>query len=259
MKLNIEERVPVRTVAVVTPTIGGRHLSQNVLSVQDAIRKYKEVSGLDAFHHIVVDGELHETKVRSILGAWEDKLSNIYFNSLQDNVGGGNWYGHRVYAAWGFLINADAICFLDEDNWIEPNHLIDLVSTINTHDLDWSFSFRKIYSKEGEYLCEDNCESLGIHPVYFNPEVFHVDTSSYCVRRDVAVRIAPAWYGQWGADRNYFGALRQFFPKFGPTGNHTLCYRLDGNDGSVTEEFFVKGNAEMTKRYNGVLLWKRNA
>jgi hypothetical protein len=70
---------------------------------------------------------------------------------------------------------------------------------------------RKIYDKQGNYICEDNCESLGKWPVYFNDEVFHVDTSSFAVKRDVAVRIGQSWYGQWGADRQFFQNIAIIF------------------------------------------------
>ena len=78
---------------------------------------------------------------------------------------------------------------------------------------------------------------------------FHIDTSSFAVRRDVAVRIGHAWYGQWGADRQFFGALKSNFPKFDCTNAHTLNYRLDGNPNSVNKKFFFDGNAVMHRKY----------
>jgi hypothetical protein len=160
-----------------------------------------------------------------------------------------------VYAAFSYLVNADAIVFLDEDNWFEPDHIEKLVNVINNRLWDWSFSFRKIYDKAGNYLLDDNCESLGIYPVYFNKDVYHVDTSSYMVRREVAVSVAGGWYGQWGADRQYYQLLAEHFPDAGPSGAHSLCYRLDGNPNSVTKEFFEKGNAENLAKYSGKLPW----
>jgi hypothetical protein len=120
---------------------------------------------------------------------------------------------------------------------------------------DWAYSLRKIYSKESEHLCDDNCESLGKWPVYFNNQVFHIDTSSFAIKRDIAVRIGHAWYGQWGADRQFFSNLSMHFPKFDCTHAHTLCYRLDGNPNSVTKEFFDQGNEVMRKKYGDVFPW----
>jgi hypothetical protein len=92
--------------------------------------------------------------------------------------------------------------------------------------------------------------------VYFNKEVFHIDTSSFAIKRDVAVRIGHAWYGQWGADRQFFYNLKQSFPNFTCTNNHTLCYRLDGNPNSVTQEFFEKGNEIQKQNYDEEFPWK---
>ncbi|MEY4382610.1 MAG: hypothetical protein RI995_152, partial [Bacteroidota bacterium] len=101
----------------------------------------------------------------------------------------------------------------------------------------------------------DECESLGKWPIYFDDGAFHIDTSSFAIRRNVAVHIGHAWYGQWGADRQFFGALSKHFPKFDCTRKHSLCYRLDGNENSVTKEFFIEGNKANHAKYKSGLPW----
>ena len=216
-------------VAVVTPTIGSSHLKKCLESVDNQ-------TYTDIVHYVFIDGCQYEPKVKDLIRQY----SKTRYIELEENVGKG-WYGHRVYAACSFLVNADVIVYLDEDNWIEPCHIEKLVNKINEGN-DWVYSLRKIYDKDGNFLCEDNCESLGKWPVYFDDKVFHIDTSSFAIKRDIAVRIGHAWYGQWGADRQFFGALKQNFPKFDCTNSHTLCYRLDGNPNSVTKEFFDNVN-----------------
>ena len=152
------------------------------------------------------------------------------------------------------MVNADIICYLDEDNWIEPNHVENLVNMIKLGN-DWAYSLRKIYDKEGNYLCDDNCESLGKWPVYFDDNVHHIDTSSFAVKRDVAVNIGHSWYAQWGADRKFFHNLAKYFPKYDCSREHSLCYRLDGNSNSVKPEFFDQGNMVMNKKYDGKYPW----
>jgi hypothetical protein len=144
---------------------------------------------------------------------------------------------------------------LDEDNFFEPNHIETVVKKLQEGN-DWVYSLRNIHDKEGKFLCEDNCESLGKWPVYFNPEVHHIDTSCFAVRRDVAVRIGHAWYGQWGADRQFFNALKTNFTNYGCTNTNSVAYRLDGNANSVTEEFFTKGNEVNKEKYFGQFPWK---
>ena len=229
-------------VAVVTPTIASDLLEQCVSSVDN--QTYKDLT-----HYIFIDGCQYEPKAREILVG----SSKTRMIELEENVGKG-WYGHRVYAACSFLVNADIICYLDEDNWYEPNHVEELVKAIQT-GAQWAYSLRKIYDKHGNYICDDNCESLGKWPIYFNNDAYHIDTSSFAVRRDVAVNIGHAWYGQWGADRQFFSNLKKFFPNFECTGEHSLCYRLDGNANSVTKDFFEDGNKYTEEKYQGNYPW----
>jgi glycosyltransferase involved in cell wall biosynthesis len=230
-------------VAVVTPTIGKPELI-------DCLRSVEKQTYKDLTHYVFIDGYDHRKNVFDMA----EETSKSKFVILEENIGKG-WYGHRVYAACSFLVNADIIVYLDEDNWIEPCHVEKLVNKINEGN-DWAYSLRKIYDKSRTFLCEDNCESLGKWPVYFDNNVFHIDTSSFAIRRDVAVRIGHAWYGQWGADRQFFGALKSNFPNYDCTNAHTLCYRLDGNPNSVTKEFFDNGNQINQQKYNDGFPWK---
>lgn len=230
-------------VAVVTPTIASQHLTKCIDSVDK--QTYEDI-----VHYIFIDGCQYEPAAREVLVG----SSKTRMIELEENVGKG-WYGHRVYAACSFLVNADVICYLDEDNFYEPCHIEKMVRKLQ-EGYDWVYSLRKVVNKDGEFLCEDNCESLGKWPVYFNPEVHHIDTSCFAVRRDVAVRIGHAWYGQWGADRQFFNALKHHFPNYDCTNQYTTNYRLDGNENSVTEEFFIEGNKISTEKYQGLLPWK---
>jgi glycosyltransferase involved in cell wall biosynthesis len=232
-------------VAVVTPTIGSKYLKQCLESVQK--QTYSDLT-----HYIFLDGEEYFANAM-IQGINKAKKHPIKSIGLQENVGKG-WYGHRVYAACSFLVNADVICYLDEDNWYEEDHVAKLVEKINNGN-DWAYSLRKIHDKDGNFVCNDNCESLGKWPVYFNDKVFHIDTSSFAVRTNVAVKVGHSWYGKWGADRQFFGTLKQYFTKFDCTNSYTSCYRLDGNAGSVTKDFFEKGNNLMHERYGDDYPW----
>ena len=230
-------------VAVVTPTIASEHLAKCIDSVDK--QTYEDLT-----HYIFIDGCQYEPKAREILVG----SSKTRMIELEENVGKG-WYGHRAYAACSFLVNADVICYLDEDNFFEPNHIETVVKKLQEGN-DWVYSLRKVVDKDGKFLCDDNCESLGKWPVYFNSEVFHIDTSCFAVRRDIAVHIGHAWYGQWGADRQFFGALKKYFTKFDCTNQYTTNYRLDGNENSVNEEFFIEGNKINSEKYQGNFPWK---
>jgi len=227
-------------VEVVTPTIGSKHLEQNLNSVKN--QTYKDI-----IHYVFKDG------AEVTIPSWCRNIPTIKTISLEENVGK-DWYGHRVYAACSFLVNADIIVYLDEDNWLEPTHIEHMVKTIES-GTDWAYSLRRIVDKEGEFICEDNCESLGDWPTYFNEDVRHIDTSCFAIKRDVATKIGHAWYGKWGADRQFFRALKHHFPNGQCSNEYTVNYRLDGNENSVTKEFFISGNKITKDKYGEIYPW----
>ena len=233
-------------VAVVTPTIGSPYLDECLISVQE--QTYDDV-----VHYVFIDGQEYKNKVIDSIFKYGG-VKPVETVSLSHNIGKG-WYGHRVYAACSFLVDADVICYLDEDNWIKPNHIESLVKCLN-NGLQWAYSLRTIHDKNGKFLCEDNCESLGHWPVYFDKSVYHIDTSCFAIRRDIAVHVGHAWYEQWGADRKFFSILKHYFPNYMCSHDYSLSYRLDGNENSVNQEFFDRGNQLNSLYYNNKFPWK---
>ena len=145
--------------------------------------------------------------------------------------------------------------YLDQDNTLKPNHVESCINTIEKHSIDWCYSLRSIIDKDGAYLCDDNCESLGRWQTYHG--INHVDTNCYCIKTDIAIKLASAWHGGWGQDRVFLRAIGEHFPRFDCTGEYTVNYRVNGNPGSVTADFFQQGNEVMNKRYNGVFPWQK--
>jgi glycosyltransferase involved in cell wall biosynthesis len=235
-------------VAVVTPTIGRDHLKQCLQSVQK--QTYKNLK-----HYIFIDGKSHYDKAKKIIDDCREDIPTSII-SLEDGVGGNGWNGHLSYAAASFLVDCDVICYLDDDNWIDPTHVEKLAEKIKNGN-DWAYSLRKIYDENGNYICDDNCESLGKWPIYFNDQTFLVDTSCYAIKREVAVKIASAWFIQWVADRTLLSALQKYFPNYDCTNSYTTNYRLGGNANSVKKEFFEQGNAIMKERFNGDYPWQK--
>lgn len=235
-------------VAVVTPTIGSEHLAQCLNSVQN--QTYENLT-----HYVFLDGQEYYDKIHPVI--YEECGSRLIKTiSLEENIGKG-WYGHRVYSSCSFLVNADVICYLDEDNWYEPNHVETIVDELK-RGYDWVYSLRNIHNKSGEFLLRDDCESLGKWPVYFNENQFHIDTSCFAIPTRIAVQLGHAWYGKWGADRQFFGAVKQYYNNFSCTKNYTCNYRLDGNQNSVTNEFFERGNNITKQKYGDDYPWLRN-
>jgi hypothetical protein len=229
----------MKSAVVIVPTTGAETLAQTIQSLSG--QSYTNLTAL-----IVVDGKEHRGKVDKILVKHQSSLEKqiVY---LTDNVGANGFYGHRVYAGFSHLVNHDYVFFLDQDCWLEPNHVESMINSLETSNSDWVYGLRNITDKKGNFLCYDDCESLGKWEAWTN--TYHIDTNCYCLKRQVAVAIAGAWHGGWGQDRVVRQALAQYFPKYECTGKYTVNYRLDGNEGSVTKQFFEQGNAKMAQKY----------
>ena len=231
---------------VIIPTTGSPELRTAIKSVLD--QTYPTTC------YVVSDGLKNHSKTRMIVDDFPGK--NIEKCYLPLNVGANGFYGHRVYAAFTHLIDTKYVLYLDQDCWLEPNHVQSCIETIEKNNLDWSYSLRNITDKDGNFLCQDNCESLGKWPV-FSGDYSHIDTNCYCLRTDHAIRLASVWHGGWGQDRVWFNVLSQAFSDYNCTGQYTVNYRVAGNEGSVKPEFFHHGNRIMNEKYNGALPWRK--
>jgi hypothetical protein len=204
--------------------------------------------------YVVSDGIKNHSRTRMIVEDFSDR-KNIETCYLPINVGADGFYGHRVYAAFTHLIDTEYVLYLDHDNMLDSDHVQTCIDLIEKDKLDWCYSLRKIIDKQGNYLCNDDCESLGKWPTYHG--VHLTDTNTFCIKTEVAIKLCQVWHMKWGADRVFPSAMSQHFPNFDCTGKYTSNYRVDGNPGSVNKEFFENGNKIMTERYNGVFPWRK--
>jgi glycosyltransferase involved in cell wall biosynthesis len=234
-------------VTIITPTTGTKHLEHCVDSV--ANQSYKNIQ-----HLIVVDGKEHRKKAEQQIHSDADVLVLPY------NTGHDQYNGHRIYGASTFLAKGAYYIFLDEDNWLEPNHVESLVNSIDNNG--WAYTLRKIVDTEGNYICNDDCESLGNWQSILND--YFVDVNCYMVRKDIALNFAPGWYRrarhpqeQPEVDRLLSEWLRQNKFKANCTGEYTVNYRVASRADSVTGEFFLKGNEYMKQRLNGEFPWRK--
>ena len=203
--------------------------------------------------YLVCDGDAYFSSVKEIASSYGSRISVCY---LPINVGSNGFYGHRIYAAFSHLINTEYLLYLDQDNWMNLDHVEKCIDLIQKNSLDWCYSLRTIVSKDGERIALDNCESLGKWPV-FSGDYNHIDTNCYCLKTDVAIKISQAWHGGWGQDRVWFQALAEYFPNYDTTGKYTLNYRIGGNKDSVKKDFFDYGNQVMEKRYGANFPWDK--
>jgi hypothetical protein len=234
---------------VIIPTTGSADVYIAIKSVLDQT--------YDTKCYIVCDGPDFVHAVRNHIKIFEThpNYKKIMVCNLPLNVGAKGFYGHRVYAAFTHLIDTEYVTYLDQDNWLKPNHIESCVNTIESKNLDWCYSLRDVYNKDGTFVCHDDCESLGKWQTYHG--VNHVDTNTYCLKTNIAVKLASVWHGGWGQDRVFLATISHHFQKFDCTNEYTANYRVDGGKGSVNSEFFINGNAVMNKKYNGEFPWNK--
>jgi len=220
-------------VMVITPTTGKDTVIQAIESVNNQT--------IPTEHLLVIDGAKASYDLADMDYDWTKTLAM----QLPENVGADGWYGHRVYAAMPLMVNADYVLFLDEDNWFEPNHVETMLNKIKSKDLMWAYSLRRICDERGEYVCDDDCESLGRYPTFYDHTINFVDTNCYCFRREFLVTVAHHFYGGWGADRPFYKATSAALPSFGCTGEATVNYRAPER----LLKMFIEGNKLMKDAY----------
>ncbi len=244
-------------VTVVTPTTGNPSVFRAIQSVAD--QSYKPIQ-----HLVVIDNPEAPAEIKAAIREY-----NVDVIELPYATGNDRFLGHRIIGASIFLGKGDFFCFLDEDNWFDTNHVASLLDVIRGGST-WAFSFRKIVDREGNFICSDDCESLGKWPSVLGPRDYVIDNNCYFLPRMVAVISSPTWFCRsrepsiwgsdlWGPDRALPSFLQSHFPNYEPSYRYTLNYRVENTPRSVKREFFLSGNQEMLEKFQGHLPWKRRS
>jgi len=243
-------------VLVITPTIGADELLEACVSV--AKQTYPET-----YHLVVVDGADYEDKTNLVLDKIKDITEgyNFFKCVLPFNTGQRGYYGHRIYSGFSHLTDFEYIIFLDQDNWFEPNHVEEMVRTIQRNNYDWCYGLRKLYSKDGQYICDDNCESLGEWPcLALEKELHHIDTNCYCFTNKFIRGCGSLWDYGYAADQMFYRTVvgRLGSKNFGCSGKYTINYRLDCNKESSRSSVYMIGNEKMKEKYGGTYPWNKD-
>lgn len=247
-------------VTVVTATTGNPILSKCLRSVKN--QTYQNIQ-----HLVMVDGPERDTAAYAQIEESEIMHNNkegyrCDVIDLPYSIGRDRWNGHRIYGSGSYIADGDFIMFLDDDNTLAPDHVQSCIDVITAGN-QWTYTFRNIVNRNQEFLCQDNCESLGKWASVLHPEDLFIDVNCYFLPRLLAVQISPVWFrkfrepNQPEIDRVISMVLRQIAPKYDSTYKYTVNYTVGNTQNSVQAPFFERGNAEMLRRYSGVLPWKK--
>lgn len=149
-------------ISVITAHAGNPLLKRCVESVRD--QTYTNIQ-----HLVVSDGPATWGHARAVL----DAVGNHHVSliPLPYSIGKDRWNGHRIYGACTYIADGDYLVFLDDDNFIEPEHVQQCLK-ICTEGNVWSYALRNIVDSEHRFLCRDDCESLGKWPSVLHPRTF---------------------------------------------------------------------------------------
>jgi hypothetical protein len=236
-------------VSIITPTTGNPLLA-------DALRGVSKQTYGAIQHLIFLEGEQAAERARPMLEG-----HNVDVVSLPYATGANGFNGHRVYGASAYLAKGEYLCFLDEDNWFDEDHVEALYRTI-TKGNHWAFSLRKIVDGNGRFICRDDCESLGKWPSILNPNDYFVDVGCFFLPRGLALQVSPLWYrrfrqpGVMEVDRAITSVVRSLPQvRFDTSRLYSLNYRAGSTPNSVQPEFFLRGNDAMRQRVGGTYPW----
>lgn len=243
---------------VIVATIGKPTLRRTIESILRQTHK-------DTTCVVVADGwRCMPEAMRSLGELMVERDQRLQFVTLPQNTGANGYVCHRIYGAMPMLVNQDFIFYCDDDNWFDPDHVSNCVRACVENNLDWSYSLRNVYHN-GEFLCRDECESLGLWPVWYDPDTKHIDTNCYCFRRELAVSLAPRWHKSRlgpnkevmpSADTILANVLTSNGSRFALVPNHTVNYELGSWELSPPPEFFLDGNRKFLQQHGGKLPWE---
>jgi hypothetical protein len=121
--------------------------------------------------------------------------------TLPENTGkdyrGTRWNGHRIYSAIPRLVNTPYVCFLDQDNWYEPDFVETCESYIRDGDRAAVFTLRNVYAGDA-LIGVDEFESIGKNDMgyeLFDTNTMFFDTYQY------SRYISESFYNPLGADK----------------------------------------------------------
>lgn len=225
-----------KSVAVITSTIGRPELKRAIESVKNQTYPCK--------HYIFVDGAQFAESAKAII----EQYDNLVVTYLPMNTGANGWVDSSINAIAPYLIKEDILCYVDDDNWYEPNHIQSIIETFEKYpDADFVYALRNFIDLNGKFICNDNFESLGIwdnkvlelypfnlkvenniYHLQLNPfPQYHIDTNCYAFKNHIAVQLAPTWFSGIYNDKSVLKKIIDLQLRCACTKQYSVNYIVD--------------------------------
>lgn len=207
MKLSAEPSTvsaALRKIAVVTP-----YYRESLLELSIAHQSVM-AQDVDVTHIMVADGHSN-----TAVGNW--KCQHIILPSAHNDAGN---FARGIGALHAFQNGAEYVCFLDADNWLEPNHASSLYKAVALDKFDISISRRTLRRLDGSILDHLDPESDGVR---------FADTGTMMLSRN-AIEIAALWATlpvelSGAGDQFIWAAIKQRRFKIARTNLPTMNYK----------------------------------
>jgi glycosyltransferase involved in cell wall biosynthesis len=256
-------------VTVVTATLGESTLTAAAASVQE--QTWPEVT-----HLVIADGPDAADGTRRALDQVPVDAVPRHVIFLPYRTGGPVTWGHKAYLAAAYLAppDTDVLCMLDADNWYEPEHVADVVAALAEPGVTWAYALRNIVGPEGQFLCRDDCDSIGEwqrgivayvgtgmltqeEDDFYREHAYHVDVNCCALPVGLLRQVGDELLTGRRSDSAMACRLIAEHPGRG-TGRYTVNYRL-GSSIAGTERYYRDGNETMLSRYPEGFPWARSA
>jgi len=179
----------------------------------------------------VLRAAIEQEKPDHVLLTW---LAPGYSTSRRHGGPHACYFGGSLRSAMSFLADTQYVMYLDDDDWLAPDHCFDIIAVLPGKK--WAFAY-SIYSdgNNGRPLVIDGIESVGVDKgIYATRFGGFVRPSGLAIDKLALLQILHLWscspfrMGD-GEDRLIFASLKN--EPHSCTGRATVFYALDPEDG----------------------------
>lgn len=237
----------VMRVAVITSSIGRKELRDCMESVRKQTHACK--------HFVYVNGPQWHDAARQTIKDFPE--ANAFYLTEETGDGGLGPSCSHVFAAAPYLTTAEWIFYLNDDDFFDPNHVESIMKLVDEHNLKWAYSLRKFVDMNGNFICDDDWNSLGHWPCLGEPDQFLVDNSCFAVHRSLATRLGIAWTAMpFYSDRCFLMALKETKEPYGCNGLSTTNYRIGLGSAQGTPETYLQSAECVRKAFPDGFPWR---